>query len=155
MKILLQRVSRAAVRVEGQTVGQIGPGLLALVGIESDDGPGDADYMGDKTAELRIFADEHGKMNRSVEEVGGGVLVVSQFTLVASTRGGRRPSYGRAASPAAAVALYERYVERLRGRGLAVACGVFQAMMEVELINDGPVTLWLDPPPWRERRAGE
>jgi D-tyrosyl-tRNA(Tyr) deacylase len=150
VKVLLQRVRRGEVRVDGRVVGRIGVGLVALVGVERDDRPADADYFADKTAELRIFADDEGRMNRSVEQVGGGVLVVSQFTLVASTRRGRRPSWAGAAEPAAAEALYERFVRRLRDRPLPVATGVFQAMMELELVNDGPVTLLLDPPA-RER----
>ena len=146
MKVLLQRVSRAAVRVEGQTVGAIDTGLLVLLGVERDDEDRDLEYFADKTAELRVFPDTDGKMNRSVEEVEGGVLVVSQFTLAAATRKGRRPSYSRAADPARAEEIYERFMARLRARGLQVASGVFQAMMEVELINDGPVTILLDPP---------
>ena len=149
MKVLLQRVLRAAVHVEGRTVGRIGHGLLVLVGVEHGDRSGDVDYLADKTAELRIFADESGRANRSVEEAGGDVLVVSQFTLAASTRRGRRPSYSRAASPETAQPLYERFADRLRSRGLNVASGVFQAMMQVELVNDGPVTILLDPPPDR------
>ena len=133
-------------------MGEIGPGLLALVGVESGDSDADADYLADKTAELRIFRDDEGRMNRSVEECGGSVLVVSQFTLAASTRRGRRPSYSRAAAPEEANRLYERFRDRLAGRGLAVACGVFQAMMEVESVNDGPVTILLDPPPSRDGR---
>jgi D-tyrosyl-tRNA(Tyr) deacylase len=146
VKVLLQRVLRAAVRVDGRTVGEIGPGLLALIGVEAGDGDGDADYLADKTAELRVFPDEQGRMNLSVEEIAGGVLVVSQFTLAASTRRGRRPSYSRAAPPDVAERLYERYRDRLGARGLSVGCGTFQAMMEVELVNDGPVTILLDPP---------
>jgi D-tyrosyl-tRNA(Tyr) deacylase len=133
-------------------VGQIGAGILALVGVEQGDGDRDADYLADKTAELRIFRDEQGKMNRSVEEAGGAVLVVSQFTLAASTRRGRRPSYSSAAPPDEASRLYERYRDRLAERGLEVACGTFQAMMQVESVNDGPVTILLDPPPFREPR---
>jgi len=151
VKVLLQRVSRAAVRVEGETVGSIGAGLLVLLGVEQGDGEADADYLADKSAELRIFPDDEGKMNRSVEDAGGELLVVSQFTLAACTRRGRRPSYSRAAPPELAVPLYERFAARLRGRGLRVAEGVFQAMMEVELVNDGPVTVLLDPPPFREK----
>jgi len=146
LKVLLQRVSRAAVRVEGRTVGAIDGGLLVLLGIERDDEDRDLEYYADKTAELRVFPDADGKMNRSVEEVNGGVLVVSQFTLAAATRKGRRPSYSRAADPARAEEMYERFMARLRDRGLQVASGVFQAMMEVELTNDGPVTILLDPP---------
>ena len=131
-------------------MGEIGLGILALVGVENGDADADADYLADKTAELRIFRDEEGRMNRSVEEAGGAVLVVSQFTLAASTRRGRRPSYSRAAAPGEANRLYERYRDRLASRGLQVACGQFQAMMEVDSVNDGPVTILLDPPPSRE-----
>lgn len=150
MKVLLQRVNRAAVRVDGATVGSIGPGLLVLLGVERGDSEADTDYLADKAAELRIFADRAGKMNLSVEDAGGEVLVVSQFTLAGSTRRGRRPSYTNAAPPELAIPLYSRFAARLRGRGLRVAEGVFQAMMEVELVNDGPVTVLLDPPPSRE-----
>jgi len=146
LKVLIQRVSRAAVRVEGDTVASIGAGLLVLLGVEREDRAEDADEMADKTAELRIFADEEGRMNRSVEQVGGAVLVVSQFTLAASTRKGRRPSFHPAAPPDQAESLYRHYVQRLLSRGLEVGEGVFQAMMEVELVNDGPVTILLDPP---------
>jgi len=145
LRVLLQRVRRASVRVAGRPVGTIGQGLLAFVGVERGDGEPEVRYYADKTAELRIFPDEAGKMNRSVEDIGGAVLVVSQFTLAASTRRGRRPSYARAAEPGEAEPIYERFIERLRGRGLTVACGTFQAMMEVDLINDGPVTILLDP----------
>ena len=144
--MLLQRVRRAAVRVDDETIGSIGRGLLVLLGVERDDRAEWAARMADKTAELRIFSDDEGKMNRSVEEIGGGVLVVSQFTLAASTRRGRRPSYSRAAEPTIARELYEQFQARLRERGLTVASGRFQADMEVELINDGPVTILLDPP---------
>jgi len=150
MKVLLQRVRRAAVRVDGRTTSGIDAGLLAFVGVERGDSAEDATYLADKTAELRVFPDEQGRMNRSVLETGGAVLVVSQFTLAASTRRGRRPSFTRAEDPARAATLCDRFGERLRERGLAVAAGVFQAHMEVELINDGPVTILLDPPPWRE-----
>jgi D-tyrosyl-tRNA(Tyr) deacylase len=150
LKVLLQRVSRAAVRVDGEVVGEIGRGLLVLLGVERGDGEGTADYLADKSAELRIFPDAEGRMNLSVEEVGGSVLVVSQFTLAASTRKGRRPSYSKAAEPELATALYERFMERLRSRGVPVAAGVFQAMMDVELVNDGPVTILLDPPPVKD-----
>ena len=151
MKVLLQRVSRAAVHVEKRTVGEIGRGLLVLIGVERGDRNEDADYFADKTAELRIFPDEHGRADRSVEEACGEVLVVSQFTLAASTRRGRRPSYSRAAPPETAEPVYERFAARLRSRGLRVASGVFRAMMEVELVNDGPVTILLDPPPGGDR----
>lgn len=147
MRVLLQRVRRAAVHVDGATVASIGAGLLVLLGVEAEDGEDDASYLADKTAELRIFRDDQEKMNRSVEEVGGEVLVVSQFTLAASTRRGRRPSFSRAAEPRVAEKLYESFAGRLRQRGLAVQCGIFQAMMDVELVNDGPVTILLDPRP--------
>ncbi len=146
MKVLLQRVREASVRVDGETVGRIGPGILVLLGVEVDDSARLAEYFAEKTAALRIFPDAEGKMNRSVEEAGGAVLVVSQFTLAASTRKGRRPSYTRAATPADAERLYGHFMDCLKGRGLVVASGVFRAMMDVELINDGPVTILLDPP---------
>ena len=144
MKVLLQRVSRAEVRVDARPVGTIGRGLLVFVGVEREDEEEDALRLADKTAELRVFPDEADRMNRSVEEVGGECLVVSQFTLAGSTRRGRRPSFDAAAPPDRAQALYERFVARLRERGLPVATGTFRAMMEVELVNDGPVTLLLD-----------
>jgi len=139
-------VARASVRVDGEIVGRIDRGLLVFLGVERGDSESDVDYYANKTAELRIFSDADGRMNRSVEEIGGAVLVVSQFTLAAATRKGRRPSWVRAAAPGDAEAIYDRFQERLRGRGLTVASGVFQAMMEVELLNDGPVTILLDPP---------
>ena len=129
-----------------EVTGSIGTGLLVLLGIEQADTRTQIDWYADKTAELRIFADALGKMNRSVEDVGGGVLVVSQFTLAARTRKGRRPSYTDAADPADAEPLYERFAERLAARGLTVARGRFGAMMDVELVNDGPVAILLEPP---------
>ncbi len=149
MKTLLQRVSRAAVRVNGKVVGRIGPGLVVLLGVEQGDGPEDADYMAAKTAELRIFRDPSGNMNSSLFETGGSALVISQFTLAADTRRGRRPSFSAAAPPELAEPLYLRFVESIKARGVAVETGVFQAMMEVELLNDGPVTVLLDPRPGR------
>ena len=146
----MQRVSRAEVRVEGRTAGSISQGLLLLVGVERGDTAADADYLADKAAELRIFSDEAGKMNRSLLETGGEALVVSQFTLAGSTRRGRRPSFDAAAPPADADPLYRRFAARLAERGVRVATGVFEAMMEVESVNDGPVTLLLDPPPAKE-----
>ena len=146
MKVLLQRVSRAEVRVEGEVVGRIGGGLVIFVGVEVGDQPSDVDYFADKSAELRIFADDEGRMNLGLERCGGEALVVSQFTLAAGTRRGRRPSYSRAAPPELARPLYERFADRLAARGIRVGRGTFQAMMEVELVNDGPVTLWLEPP---------
>jgi len=152
MKTLLQRVSRAMVRVDGEIVGRIGCGLLVLLGVEGGDLPDDADYMASKTAALRIFPDDSGNMNLSVLDAGGSALVVSQFTLAADTRRGRRPSFSGAATPDLAESLYRRYVESLRAEGVRVETGKFQAMMEVELVNDGPVTVLLDPRPGRDRR---
>ncbi len=144
MRLLLQRVARAEVRVEGAIVGAIGPGLLALIGI----GPGDTDAlvrsMADKTIDLRIFRDEAGLTNRSLVDVGGELLAVSQFTLFADTRRGRRPSFLGAAPPDPARELVDRFVEGVEARGVRVARGVFGSEMEVELINDGPMTIWLD-----------
>jgi len=144
MRAVLQRVSSARVAVEKETVGEIGEGLMVLLGVEEGDGESDARYLAEKTAQLRIFEDAEGKMNRSVADIGGGVLVVSQFTLLADCRQGRRPGFSRAASPQTADALYENYVGLLRERGLSVATGIFQAMMEVSLVNQGPVTILLD-----------
>lgn len=145
MRILIQRVRRAQVGIGGCVRSSIGPGLLVLVGIGPDDGEDDVRYLCEKLAKLRIFDDEAGVMNRSVVDAGGDVLVVSQFTLYASTRKGNRPSYVRAAGPEAAVPLYERFVAvtgELLGR--PVQTGVFGADMQVELVNDGPVTIWID-----------
>jgi D-tyrosyl-tRNA(Tyr) deacylase len=144
MRVLLQRVSRASVRVEGEIVGDIDRGLLVLLGAGEGDGPEDLEYILDKTLNLRIFADEDGKMNLSVLDVGGGVLVVSQFTLYAQTRRGRRPSFVDAMAPDAAEAIYEEFVARVRRKVDEVATGRFGAMMDVELVNDGPVTIWID-----------
>jgi len=137
-------VSRAAVRVDGAVTGEIGRGLVVLLGVGRDDGPADADSLADKIAHLRVFDDPAGQMNLSALEVGGAVLVVSQFTLYGDTRKGRRPGYGRAAPPEIAQGLYRHFVTRVGETGLRVAEGVFRAMMEVELVNDGPVTLLLD-----------
>ncbi len=145
MKVLLQRVSRGSVRVDGSVVGSIARGLVVFLGVEDGDTAEDAAWNADKTADLRIFADDAGRMNRSVLDIRGAVLAVSQFTLAASTRRGRRPSFPSAALPDVAERIYERYVAALRGRGLVVATGTFRAMMEVELVNDGPVTILLDP----------
>ena len=144
MRAVLQRVSAAGVTVDGRSVGEIGAGLLVLLGVAAGDGEADAHYLAEKTARLRIFEDTGGKMNLSLTETGGKVLVVSQFTLLADCRQGRRPSFTRAAPPAEATYLYEAYVARLRELGLTVATGVFQAMMEVRLVNQGPVTMLLD-----------
>ena len=144
MRAVLQRVSRAQVAVDGETVGAIGGGLLVLLGVGRGDGTADVRYLAEKTAGLRIFSDAAGKMNLAVAEAGGGVLVVSQFTLYGDCRKGRRPGFSDAAPPELANALYEQYVAHLRQLGLSVATGVFQANMQVELVNDGPVTFLLD-----------
>jgi len=144
VRAVLQRVSEARVRVHGEIVGEIGRGLLVLLGVGQGDGEADARFLAEKTAGLRIFEDEQGKMNCSVEETGGAVLVVSQFTLYGDCRQGRRPGFSAAAPPELAVALYRQFVDGLRKRGLPVATGIFQAEMAVELVNDGPVTLLLD-----------
>ena len=137
----LQRVSRAHVRVDHEIVGRIDGGLLVLLGVADDDTPAGADFLAKKVAHLRIFNDDEGKMNRSLTEVRGSALVVSQFTLLGDCRKGRRPSYGKAAPPALAESLYEHFAERLREEGVPVAMGRFRAMMQVELVNDGPVTV--------------
>jgi D-tyrosyl-tRNA(Tyr) deacylase len=144
MRSVVQRVARAAVRVESQVVGEVGHGLLVLLGVAGGDSEADARWTADKLAQLRVFEDEAGKMNRSVEDVGGGILLVSQFTLLGDTRKGNRPSFVAAAPPGEANALYETVAALLRARGLPVAQGVFRAHMEVESVNDGPVTLLLD-----------
>lgn len=144
MRAVVQRVSRASVTVDGRVAGSIGRGLLVLLGVGQGDGAADGDYLADKLAGLRVFPDEAGLMNRSLAEAGGALLVVSQFTLYGDCRRGRRPSYTEAAPPEQAERLYELVCARLRAAGLEVAQGVFRAMMDVELINDGPVTLLLD-----------
>jgi D-tyrosyl-tRNA(Tyr) deacylase len=144
MRAVVQRVSRASVAVEGEVVGQIDHGLLVLVGIAPGDGPEDSRVLADKLVGLRIFADDDGRMNRSVSDVGGGVLVVSQFTLYGDTRKGRRPSFTGAAPPEAAAPLVGLVAEGISAAGVEVATGVFGAMMAVELANDGPVTLILE-----------
>lgn len=144
MRAVVQRVSRARVEVEGRMTGEIGEGLLVLVGVAKTDAEADAAQLAEKIAGLRLFNDDNGKMNRSVEEVGGAVLVVSQFTLHGDCRKGRRPSFDRAAPAAQAQTLYEKFLHVLRHRGLQVETGSFQAMMEVELVNAGPVTLLVD-----------
>jgi len=144
VRAVVQRVSSARVRVAHEVVGEIGIGLLVLLGVARADGPADIAYLAAKIRDLRIFSDENGRMNRSVADVGGGVLLVSQFTLYADCRKGRRPSFEDAAPPAMAVALYEDTVRALRELQLPVATGVFQADMQVELVNDGPVTVLLE-----------
>ncbi|HEX5736001.1 MAG TPA: D-aminoacyl-tRNA deacylase [Blastocatellia bacterium] len=144
MRAVVQRVSQARVDIGAQTVGRIERGLLVLLGVARDDTNDDADYLAEKIANLRVFNDDEGKMNRSLVETAGGMLVVSQFTLYGDVRRGRRPSYTDAAEPDRANALYEYFVARARGYGIKVETGVFQAMMQVSLINDGPVTILLD-----------
>lgn len=144
MRAVVQRVSRASVKVGGDITGQIADGLLVLLGVERSDVAADADYLADKIVGLRIFEDDAGKMNRSVVEAGGAVLAVSQFTLFGDVRKGKRPSFDEAARPERARELYEYFVERVRGLGLHCETGRFQEMMEVELVNQGPVTVLLD-----------
>ena len=144
MRAVVQRVAEASVEVEGQTTGEIGAGLLVLLGVARDDGTKDADYLVEKIIHLRIFNDQEVRMNRSLVDTGGAMLVVSQFTLYGDVRRGRRPSYTDAADPEKANSLYEYFVGRARSLGLSVETGVFQAMMRVSLVNDGPVTILLD-----------
>jgi len=144
MRAVIQRVTQASVIVEGKTIGQIGKGFLVLLGVEEKDTERDTQYICDKTLHLRIFEDDAGKMNRSLLDVGGALLVVSQFTLLGDARGGRRPSFIAAARPRTAIPMYEAMVERWRAQGVAVETGVFGADMAVSLVNDGPVTILLD-----------
>jgi D-tyrosyl-tRNA(Tyr) deacylase len=144
MRVLIQRVSRAEVRVDHKLLGKIGPGLVVLVGVGHSDTESVADAMADKTVALRIFRDDDGKTNRSLMDVGGEILVISQFTLFADTRKGRRPSFLDAAPPDLGERLYERFATAVEARGVTVARGEFGAEMEVELVNDGPMTIWLD-----------
>ncbi|MDY2835253.1 MAG: D-aminoacyl-tRNA deacylase [Candidatus Aphodomonas sp.] len=144
MRCVVQRVSRASVTVEGKIIGQVEKGYMALVGVEQGDAEQDVRYCADKVAGLRVFEDENGKMNRSVKDVGGAVLAVSQFTLLGDARHGRRPSFSNAARPEEANALYEAFCQALRAENIRVETGVFQTDMQVELVNDGPVTILLD-----------
>ncbi|HEX2741453.1 MAG TPA: D-aminoacyl-tRNA deacylase [Rubrobacter sp.] len=145
MRIVLQRVSEASVAVDGDCISGIGPGLLLLVGVARGDGESEADWLADKVAGLRIMGDEAGKMNRSVRDVGGAVLAVSQFTLLADTRKGKRPSFVAAAQPEEAARLFDYFCGRLRAAGVEeVQTGRFGAMMDVSLVNDGPVTIVLE-----------
>lgn len=144
MRAVVQRVSRAKVSVDGWTTGEIGLGLLVLLGVAHDDTGADVSYLTDKIAGLRIFEDHEGKMNRSVIDIGGSILAVSQFTLYGDVRRGKRPSFDAAAPPEHARRLYELFVERIQAAGLRCETGRFQAMMQVELVNEGPVTILLD-----------
>lgn len=144
MRAVVQRVSHAKVSVNGEVAGEIGRGLLILLGVASGDAPADADYLADKIIGLRIFEDSSGKMNLAVAEVGGALLVVSQFTLYGDVRRGKRPSFDGAAAPQAARELYEHFVEKVRTAGLRCETGRFQETMQVELVNEGPITILLD-----------
>ncbi len=144
MRCVVQRVTEASVTVDGETVGAIGPGLMVLIGVSSEDTEADLKYMVDKVPNLRIFDDENGVMNRSVLDSGGAILAVSQFTLYGDARGGRRPSYFRAAKPEPANEMYERLVAAWREKGIHVETGRFRTEMKVSLVNDGPVTILLD-----------
>lgn len=144
MRAIIQRVSQASVTVENQVVGRIGRGFLVLVGVTHTDGPAEADWLARKIAGLRVFDDAAGKMNLALADVGGAVLVVSQFTLYGDARKGRRPDFLQAARPEVAEPLVSYFVEKLRAEGLSVETGRFRAVMQVALVNDGPVTLWLD-----------
>lgn len=144
MRACIQRVSEASVTVGGEVVGRIGRGLLVLLGVGFDDGPAEVEWLADKLVQLRIFEDDDGKMNRSLVDAGGAMLVVSQFTLFGDARKGRRPSFTAAAPPELADRLYQEFVARVRAMGIEVQTGVFRAHMDVALVNDGPVTLWID-----------
>ncbi|MGA2301397.1 MAG: D-aminoacyl-tRNA deacylase [Candidatus Acidiferrum sp.] len=144
MRMVVQRVSRAKATVEGRVTGEIGAGLMILLGVGKEDSSGVAAAMSEKASNLRIFEDEQGKMNRSLLDVKGEALVVSQFTLYGDARGQRRPSFISAAPPELAKRLYEEFCEALRGLGVNVGTGIFQAMMSVELVNEGPVTILID-----------
>jgi D-tyrosyl-tRNA(Tyr) deacylase len=144
MRAVLQRVTRASVTVDGQVISQIGRGLVVLLGVEQDDEVADARQLAEKAIELRIFEDAEGKMNRSLADIGGAILVVSQFTLLGDCRKGRRPSFIQAAPPDLAERLYEIFIAAVGVFGIPVATGKFRAMMQVELVNDGPVTIMLD-----------
>ena len=144
MRALIQRVRRACVHVDGKEIAGIGQGFLVLLGVAVEDGEAETAWLARKIAGLRLFEDDAGKMNLGLADVGGAVLAVSQFTLYGDARKGRRPSFTRAAPPAQAQALYDRFCTLLAEEGVAVEKGVFQAHMEIELVNDGPVTLWLE-----------
>jgi D-tyrosyl-tRNA(Tyr) deacylase len=144
MIAVIQRVSRASVRVDGEVTGSIDKGFVILLGVARDDGPADVKWLAEKCATLRVFNDDQEKMNLALDDVGGKVLVISQFTLLGDCRKGRRPSFLHAAPPDKGKAFYEDFVAHLRGMGIGVETGVFQAMMDVELVNEGPVTMIID-----------
>ena len=146
MRALVQRVRKGSVTIENKLNGSIGQGLIILLGITHKDAEKDADFVADKCVDLRIFEDENGKMNKSLEDVGGSILLISQFTLYAATRKGRRPSFDEAARPEHAKPLYEYFIRRLRSRGINVETGIFGAEMQVEIHNDGPVTMMVEYP---------
>ena len=146
MRALVQRVKKGSVTIEGKVNGSIGQGLVILLGITHTDTEKDADFVADKCVDLRIFEDENGKMNKSLEETGGSILLISQFTLYAATRKGRRPSFDAAARPEYAEVLYEYFIRKLRSRGITVETGIFGADMQVEIHNDGPVTMLVEYP---------
>jgi D-tyrosyl-tRNA(Tyr) deacylase len=151
MRVVLQRVSEASVTIDGYTVGSIRTGLMILLGVAKTDGRAEADYLAEKVLGLRIFPDENGKMNRNVAEAGGALLVVSQFTLYGDCRRGRRPSFDDAAPPGDAQDVYDYFVERLRTGPVPVETGVFQASMDVRLVNHGPVTIVMDTADWTRK----
>lgn len=144
MRCVVQRVTSAAVRVGEETTGAIGPGIMALIGVSTEDGPADLKYIAEKVLHLRIFDDENGVMNKSILDAGGAILAVSQFTLYGDARGGRRPSYFRAAKPEKANEMYQQLIQTWRDAGVQVETGRFRAEMQVSLVNDGPVTILLD-----------
>ncbi|MBQ3705438.1 MAG: D-tyrosyl-tRNA(Tyr) deacylase [Clostridia bacterium] len=144
MRCVVQRVTSASVTVDGETIGEIGKGMMVLIGVSEEDGPADLKYIAEKVMHLRIYDDENGVMNRSILDAGGDILAVSQFTLYGDARGGRRPSYFRAAKPEKANAMYEEVIDSWRQAGLRVETGRFRAEMQVALVNDGPVTILLD-----------
>ncbi len=152
MRVVLQRVSSASVTVQEEVVGAIGSGLLILVGVTTDDSDAEATLLAEKTVTLRIFADEEGRFNKSILDTGGAALVVSQFTLYADTRKGRRPGFHLAADPDQAAPLVQAYADAIRAQGVTVETGVFGAMMQVALVNDGPVTIILDSDTWKQPR---
>lgn len=144
MRVLIQRVSKASVQVQEEVIGKIDQGFLVLVGVEDEDGPEDVDYLVRKVSQMRIFEDEAGKLNLSIDQVGGSILSISQFTLHANTKKGNRPSFVRAGQPDHAQKLYQEFNQKLKDQGLPVETGQFGEDMAVSLVNDGPVTIWLD-----------